>query len=247
MSEIKKQKILEVHVSKNDTSLYDYYDRILTLISEIRDAHIEFSKKVQDMLHLNLKRTKVYHMFLDDQIGVISEDYYKYIISYVEKINELSIYLEFEYHYSDLDLSMRVKQKESITNKLNHYRYGKKEAGRVPLNKCLNDLLGVRIILKDFNHDCSCFLELCEAIEDIDGYKIKVEDSTKNGYVATHVYFYGKGNFSFPWELQIWSRRDDENNKESHYEHKQSYTKWAEQYKGSVETESIKIKTKGGI
>lgn len=236
------KKIFDVPVSESDKSPYKYYDRIFTLIEDIKEVHIAFCKDIKELLNLNLKRTKVAHMFLEEQRCVIAEEYYKWILSYIEKVNELTVYLEFDFLYGDLDLSMRVKQRESIAAKLTHYRYGKTEQGKVPINKCLNDLLGIRIIIDGFDHTCKLFSELCEGIKKQKNYKIKIEDASKNGYVATHIYFQGEDNFAFPWELQIWSKKDDSNNKTSHNEHKQSYTKWAGQYK-----ESTEIEKEGGI
>ena len=61
--------------------------------------------------------------------------------------------------------------------------------------------------------------------------------------MATHIYFQGlRGdNFSFPWELQIWSKSDEKKNIDSHYKHKQSYKEWPEKYK-----ESTNLEMRGG-
>lgn len=45
-------------------------------------------------------------------------------------------------------------------------------------------------------------------------------------YIATHVYFKGRGNESFRWELQIWQDRFRKSNYESHLKYKQEYTVW---------------------
>ncbi|MGO8609138.1 hypothetical protein ACC848_39940, partial [Rhizobium johnstonii] len=43
----------------------------------------------------------------------------------------------------------RIKQAESISEKLLYYMTDVHEFGKVPLNKCLNDLLGFRILVID--------------------------------------------------------------------------------------------------
>jgi hypothetical protein len=53
----------------------------------------------------------------------------------------------------------------------------------------------------------------------------------RNKYIATHVYF-KKDNFSFPWELQIWNKKDEEENILSHKMYKQHYIKWENNNKG---------------
>ena len=232
-------KKVDFFVSDSDKSPHNYYGRIESLVEYLRDLHISFSQEVRDLVQLNLKRTKIYNLFLEEQQGVISEYYYKRILSYIEKLNELYMFLELEYLYKDLDLSMRVKERGSITDKLNHYCYRKEQQGKIPLNKCLNDLFGVRVILNGFDHSCEYFLRLCAEFSNQDEYKIKVTNASKNGYVATHIYFQGvRGdNFSFPWELQIWSKSDEKKNLDSHYKHKQSYKEWPEKYKKSTNLE----------
>ena len=74
-----------------------------------------------------------------------------------------------------------------------------------PINKCFNDLFGVRII---FNYDFS-FDDINNVFEKIKSdydINLKCIDSSKKDYVATHIYF-KIDNYNFPWELQIWSKK----------------------------------------
>lgn len=43
---------------------------------------------------------------------------------------------------------------------------------------------------------------------------------------------FSKDNYSFPWELQIWNRIDEESNLESHKKYKQDYVRWEAENKG---------------
>ena len=60
---------------------------------------------------------------------------------------------------------------------------------------------------------------------------LKVIDSSKGEYKATHIYF-RDGNYNFQWELQIWNKCDELNNIESHRKYKQEYVKWEKGNKG---------------
>jgi|GEM_PF-438440 len=220
---------------------YCYYDNIKGIILEICKLHNEFSNKWVNsgsFEFINLKRkliTDISQVIDDRGVFILDNSFYSLIKNYVYKLEKLVIDIDFEYTYSDLDFRLRVKQNESIVNKLKYYRVGKEDKGRYPLNKCLNDLLGFRIIIDDFDHDCVYFDALCESIKS--EYKIRKRNSSKNNYKATHIYFYGESNTYFPWELQIWNSNDEAQNEHSHRIHKQEYTKWANIYKNSTEIE----------
>ena len=51
-------------------------------------------------------------------------------------------------------------------------------------------------------------------------------NSSKDAYIATHVYVVSNDNYMFRWELQLWNKSDYYNNKESHEKYKQEYTKY---------------------
>ena len=98
----------------------------------------------------------------------------------------------------------------------------KHEYGRIPINKCFNDLYGIRIIFEqDIDHN-----DIKEFIRNKYKGKLKCIDSSKEeGYIATHVYF-KKDNYSFLWELQIWDKTHEKSNIALHEQYKQEYTKW---------------------
>lgn len=137
-------------------------------------------------------------------------------------INDELICIMFDLHQIDYEKSSvtsRVKAQNSIEFKLENY-VANHEGGRIPLKKCLNDLLGIRIVIDDeFSH------------QDVKRYmnekfpEYKCIESSKLSYIATHIYF-ENGNAFFPWELQIWTKKDEKSNFFSHKEYKQDYTKW---------------------
>lgn len=115
--------------------------------------------------------------------------------------------------------SMIYKIQKNINNSL---------CGNVPINKILNDLFGIRIILsEDFTY------EQIKKYIDYNFPNLKCIDSSKNGYNGTHIYF-KKDNYSFEWELQVWSEQWAQANIALHKLYKQDYLAWEKQSKGGV-------------
>lgn len=221
---------------------YCHYIDIQKLILEIYDLHNDFSsswtnrKAVGGFQLLNLKNKQVRHVsnvVEGKGMFVIDNAFYQLIKDYMSALNSFTGESDLEFDYINLDLRTRIKQNESVVNKLKYYRIGKVGQGAFNLNKCLNDLFGLRIIIDDFDHNCEYFDDLCGTLKS--EYRIKAIDASKHDYKATHIYFYGDSNRYFPWELQIWSTADVVSNDESHFIHKQEYKSWANIYKNSEE------------
>jgi len=121
----------------------------------------------------------------------------------------------------------RVKQFNSIIYKLATY-FNKQingSPGSMAINKCLNDILGLRIITKtnfDFNIVKNFISENFPTFKCI--------DSSKEKYKAIHIYI-KKNNMFYLWEVQLWYINDQKQNDESHNKHKQAYTKWEKMFK----------------
>lgn len=150
------------------------------------------------------------------------------IVNYREFINENNIQLIMDFKQFNTDkskISIRTKAKNSIEYKIKNY-VKNHENGKVPINKCFNDLFGIRII-------CDKELTNSQIAKIVDSkYKnLKCIDSSKETYKATHIYF-KKNNFSFQWELQIWNKKNEVNNINSHEKYKQDYVKWEKENKG---------------
>ena len=151
------------------------------------------------------------------------------ILNYRLFINEN--HLDFKIALDELNLTSevnsRVKAQNSIEYKINNYMSEKHNNGEIPINKCFNDLYGIRII---FN-DKITYNEIKEFVENRYDGKLKCIDSSKGEYVATHIYF-RKSNFSYQWELQVWDKEHEKTNIISHEKYKQDYTKWEKENKG---------------
>lgn len=160
---------------------------------------------------VNLKKKQVKDIGNDINIQ-------KYIYEYNSFLSERDIHIKIMFEYNDV--RARIKTINSYTSKIEKYNNNNFN-GSIPIKKCLNDMLGMRIILNEHysyemisNYINSTFYD-----------KYKCIDSSKQSYKATHLYFQ-TDNFSFPWELQIWNREDEKNNIESHKIYKQEYTDW---------------------
>lgn len=194
------------------------------LIDFIQTEYINFTTKWEQSNYyskINLKNTVVCDI-LENKVLLDA------IINYREFINENNIQLVLDFKQFTTEKSkvnIRTKAKNSIEYKIKNYMENH-ENGKVPINKCFNDLFGIRIIVKDgltYNE-----------IENLITNKysnLKCINSSKKDYKATHIYF-KKNNFSFQWELQIWNKIDELNNIESHERYKQDYVKWENENKG---------------
>lgn len=228
-----KSKFKEILVDSNAVN-YDIM-RTKEIITKLSELHNDFSLHNKHINTLNLKKRQVRDV-MERMEGtnsyVINKEFLTSLKQYIDSLSFLTIEIDFEYTYTDLDFRMRVKQMESIIYKLNHYRVEKREEGSIAINKCLNDLLGFRIVLPNFEHDCNEFNNLCSEIRKL--YRIRYRNSSKGKYVATHVYFHGGTNLYFPWELQIWRPENYETNYSSHAAHKQEYIKSAKIHKDAL-------------
>lgn len=193
-------------------SLIDYIQYVYSEITEIWQK--------QSNSTVNYKKLLVSDIDIDNTI-------YKNISEYVKFLNEqsTSIFIQLSSVCSS-NVTARVKTHNSIEFKIQNYKTDKHEFGKVPINKCFNDLFGIRIFL----NTPLTFYEIYRFIDKTYCGKYKCIDSSKSDYKATHIYF-KKDNKTFPWELQIWNECDRENNFKSHKNYKQEYTNWEKESK----------------
>ena len=94
------------------------WDKLLLLIEEINTFHLNFSINFFSEIdsRMNLKKKQVRHV-LDEEKNIL-KDFLSYIENYSIALNEEIAINEFGYDYSNWDFRVRVKQQESIQNKL---------------------------------------------------------------------------------------------------------------------------------
>lgn len=171
-----------------------------------------------------IKKTLISDMDSDSQIYLCILEYIRLLNDQVPEITEKFMQI------CDNEVMVRVKAQNSIEYKIQNYKTAKHEFGKVPINKCINDLFGVRFIWRDSLDYKSINTFVTEKYQE----KYKCIDSTKGDYKAVHIYF-RRNNYSFPWELQIWNECDKKANFLSHKTYKQEYTLWEkESRKGGI-------------
>lgn len=187
------------------------------LLDKIIDEHGKISelwKSNRDYLRINLKKSLVCEI---NDIGFMDS-----IINYVSFLNTNLVEFQLGLNkdkFKKSKVNVRIKARNSILYKYDNYLKNH-ENGRAPINKCFNDLFGIRIIFKEnVSHS-----EI-KAYLDNNYPDLKCIEALRQNYIATHIYF-NYDNFSFPWELQIWSESNEISNKESHSKYKQDYVKW---------------------
>ena len=189
--------------------IYRYYQ-------EIRNGWM----KCNDYQQINLSKKFVIDVMDSSRCPELLQVIFNHRAFLFENVVSISILLAIE------NCESRVKNQNSLESKLATYCGQNHENGEIALKKCVNDLYGIRYILKD-NSD---LLEIKNYVKN-NFPKLKCIDSSNNDYKAIHVYF-KEDNYDFPWELQIWNPEDEQSNKKSHEKYKQGYTTW--------ESESIK-------
>lgn len=166
-------------------------------IKMINAIHKDFNRwyfTIEEHNHINLK--KVYMEVPVDYI-------LKYRLYLHENINDYLMNIDSRVG----TFFYRVKTTESINYKIDK----KQKEGKYPLNKYLNDIFGCRVLLDTDTIDK--IEPLLDELSQLIGFRYYKRD--KDGYKGIHVYFKNNNTY-FPWELQIWDRKDIENNVISH-------------------------------
>ena len=208
-----------------------YKDLFKNFIEKIYGFYRTFdnSLKIHDV-SINLKKTTVKSISLDYDVKRYFETFSS-ISSYRERLKESITEDKFssisEFPTDLAYFEFRIKNINSIFYKIYFYIHNKPEQGEVPINKCLNDLFGARLIvgirrIKDI-------LDILEELKDENGWNCEITDSSKDEYEAVHLYL-KDSNFALRWEIQFWTFRHEYGNRKSHAKYKQSYTVWEHSY-----------------
>ena len=194
---------------------------------------IIFIQQQYKRLYTEWKKSNLYEPIHQKKILVKDinndNDILNTILNYRSFINDKSLDLKIAFNNLRLnsEVNTRVKAQNSIEYKISNYMSEKHEYGKVPLNKCFNDLYGIRIIFLDNIR----YEEIKQFIDYKFNKKLKCNDASNGNYVASHIYF-KIDNYVFQWELQIWDKFHEKTNIISHEQYKQDYTKWEQENKG---------------
>ena len=153
--------------------------------------------KIQEFnLPCNLKKTtKEDNKLTFDDVVSLKNEFLMSTIDLAQNIDGLMTV------YEDIDFTIRYKDEDSIKRNWENVRLTK------PLNKTLNDILGMRFILKTKKDNLKKivqeFIDSCPLGED----KCRFVNLEKEGYEGIHVYVMIRNN-TFPLEVQFWTRTD---------------------------------------
>lgn len=200
----------------------DMLKELYELVNFIQKEYFEFNEKWKESnyyYNINLRKNEVCDLLDDEEMLNIIFNYREFI-----NVNNVQLIIDFQRFNSDKSkVSTRVKAKNSIEDKITRYTKGLEHGnGKIQINKCLNDLFGIRIVM-EYDFKFEEILNLVEKNYD----NLKCRDASNRGYKATHIYF-KQDNF----ELQIWNKKDEINNIISHEKYKQDYVKWERENKG---------------
>ena len=193
------------------------------LISIIQQQYIVVNDSwfnSEEYFPMNMNKNRVDDVYKDD---VLLLNIFKYRMFINDNIADMVELIQNQ-KFSNA-VSSRVKALNSIQFKIENYEFNH-ENGKIPLKKCLNDIFGIRMIFNDnINYD-----EMLEKLKLLYP-SLKCIKSERGEYIAIHIYFGNDCNFNFQWELQIWDKKHEQSNFDSHNKYKQSYTKWERENK----------------
>lgn len=148
-----------------------------------------------------IKITEYYNDGTDYVLNIVCKTVVgKYTIKF-DKDNLINELLDIKEFYESTDLlknvefSYRIKSLQSCILKYNKYYPS------IEVNKCYNDLLGIRVIVSNYNEILNQDLKLFKVADMTFG---KVND---DGYRGLHLY-YIKSKKHYPIEIQINSKKD---------------------------------------
>ena len=173
---------------------------------------------------VNLMKEKIKRVSIDDDDTSFYFDFFNALSDYRERLKTAIANSDIDFL---IGVESRIKNINSISSKIYQYINLKNEKGDVSINKCLNDLFGIRIIVPLYR--MSTLMKIVEELAIENGWKCRIIDASKQDYKAIHLYLI-KDNFSLRWEVQFWLERFDARNRESHAKYKQSYTSWESSY-----------------
>lgn len=186
-----------------------------------RYGKINFKKNVDTIAQMNSTSTFEFYHLLYDYKKLLNQFQFEHYITFNKIISR--------FVSNSLRIEKRVKSTDTIAEKIERYSKDERHNGKVSINKCLNDLMGYRLIvnyddsLEDFKDDLDFLLKESALHHHELKPKLRITlNGNEHVYKAVHLNFW-KNNFSFPWEIQFWKMKDELENKKSHSLYKQGH------------------------
>ena len=127
--------------------MYEDLEKVIYMIKE-EYSFLNLKWEVCDNTKINLRKKLIKDVIKDNNIKSKIFEYRNFINYY---IIDFSMKLQNEI-FNESRINTRVKSQNSIEYKTKNY-YENHEKGEIPINKCFNDLFGIRIILNgNFQH-----------------------------------------------------------------------------------------------
>lgn len=211
---------MELLIQREKSNTIESYEYIIQIII---DKYLEYCDEWYKICNnnINLKKKCIKDIYKN---GELTEEFENYIDTFNYIAEELNFEIleciadRIEFSNS-FKFTSRIKTRESLMQKILKKM---NDGGNYPIIKNINDILGVRIIDSEFNEKKIKIEEYLESLKR-KGYKIRnVNRDLEIGYKAYHIYISGNNN-TFPIEIQIWDRKDENNNIKLHSLHKEAY------------------------
>lgn len=177
---------------------------LLEYIKEINELHKEVSEEFiarSNCGNFNFKKVTIKTIIDLGEILPTSDfddeliNYRRIAMKYVSKLNDVGT--NIKQVKGIIDTRSRLKQPESIYNKLTHYRNKAEKIQDSPLNKCLNDMVGLRIVVVDWVSRTEKFVDMLNQLKKEQCIS-KWMERDLDGYKAIHIYFKNGNNVFFP-------------------------------------------------
>jgi ppGpp synthetase/RelA/SpoT-type nucleotidyltranferase len=219
-------------IQNTDINL-ETYKTIINIIYEEHNKHTKNWIENQVATY-NLANKNICDIYTSNENEeYINQDFKRYMSSYLKTLGELYLKIMIRINEEcNIVIRGRVKSPESINLKMS--KKSKDDNGKFPIYRCLNDLLGIRIIDSNYNKNIELVEIYLNELRDQGKFRIRHLIRENKDYRAYHIYFRGLDNKYFPIELQIWNIENEQSNLTSHEIYKKEYTSWTDDYKNDL-------------
>lgn len=189
------------------------FETIKTIVTDIQGLRETFlAQNPQEAnLGINLKKLTYTDIYYDNHVRN------ELILSSIGNLYnlDLSLFERRQYDYRDVTIRYRIKNPDTINEKIEQYYRREQTLGGINLQKGLNDFLGVRLIMAGINDNAEAIIEYLRSLGVRRPYYRHDHE-----YQGIHGYFYSN-NSQFPWELQLWDEASHGDNLADHQYHEQ--------------------------